>query len=207
MRRGNALGFIESVGLASAIAAADAALKAANVELIGRENTRGFGYITVKIVGEVGAVKAAIDAARAVSSKVARVWSVDVIPRPGEGLGPTMVWNKETVGAIASPPPDDPEGSSPGPSGPELAPSEPETPPAPDVQPEPSSLPEEAVISGNSHESAEKSLAQAPKREIVLLEDETKRKAAARRRKTQPEPQSQPQSPPQPRKGRRKKAG
>lgn len=97
--KGNALGFIESVGLASAIAAADAALKAANVELIGRENSKGYGYITVKIAGDVGAVNAAINAAKMSSSKVARVWSTDVIPRPAKDLGDVMVWNRETQGA------------------------------------------------------------------------------------------------------------
>lgn len=99
MAKGNALGFIESVGLASAIAAADAALKAANVELIGRENSRGYGYITIKIAGEVGAVQAAIAAAKASSVKVARVWSVDVIPRPAKDLGEVLVWNADTQGA------------------------------------------------------------------------------------------------------------
>jgi microcompartment protein CcmL/EutN len=96
---GKAMGFIESVGLASAVTAADAALKAANVELVGRENSRGSGLITIKIVGDVGAVKAAIDVAKSVSSQVARVWSTDVIPRPGEGVGRTMVWNADTQGA------------------------------------------------------------------------------------------------------------
>lgn len=99
MSRGNALGFIESVGLASAIAAADAALKAANVELIGRENSRGYGLITIKIAGEVGAVQAAISAAKASSEKVARVWSTDIIPRPAKDLGGGLVWNAETQGA------------------------------------------------------------------------------------------------------------
>jgi microcompartment protein CcmL/EutN len=99
MGSGRAMGFIESVGLVSAITAADAALKAANVELIGRENSRGSGYITVKIVGDVGAVNAAITVAKTVSSSVARVWSTDVIPRPADGLGKTMVWNESTDGA------------------------------------------------------------------------------------------------------------
>jgi microcompartment protein CcmL/EutN len=99
MSRGKAMGFIESLGLASAVTAADAALKAANVELIGRENSRGSGLITIKIIGDVGAVKAAIDVAKAVSSQVARVWSVDVIPRPSEGLGSVLVWNADTQGA------------------------------------------------------------------------------------------------------------
>lgn len=99
MSRGKAMGFIESLGLASAVTAADAALKAANVELIGRENSRGAGMITIKIIGDVGAVKAAIDAAKTVSSQVARVWSIDVIPRPAEALGRTLGWNADTQGA------------------------------------------------------------------------------------------------------------
>jgi microcompartment protein CcmL/EutN len=99
MSKGNALGFIESVGLASAIAAADAALKAANVELIGREISKGNGMVTVKVAGEVGAVNAAISAAKAVSAKVSRVWSTDVIPRPAKDLGSSVVWNRDTMGA------------------------------------------------------------------------------------------------------------
>jgi microcompartment protein CcmL/EutN len=98
MAKGRALGFIESVGLASSIAAADAALKAANVELIGRENSNGSGMITVKLSGEVGAINAAISAAKASAEKVAKVWSVDIIPRPGESIGDVMGWNGETVG-------------------------------------------------------------------------------------------------------------
>jgi len=99
MSSGKAMGFIESVGLVSAITAADAALKAANVELVGRENSKGSGFITIKIVGDVGAVNAAISVAKTVASNIARVWSVDVIPRPGEGLGSALVWNSETLGA------------------------------------------------------------------------------------------------------------
>ena len=57
-------GYIEVVGLVPAIAAADAALKAANVEVVGRENT-GKAMIAVIIKGEIGAVRAAIDAAEA----------------------------------------------------------------------------------------------------------------------------------------------
>ena len=58
----NALGFIETVGLAAAVAAADAACKAADVRLIGREISKGYGYVTVKLAGDVGAVKAALAA-------------------------------------------------------------------------------------------------------------------------------------------------
>jgi len=94
-----ALGFIEVVGLAAAVAAADAALKAANVSLVGREISKGYGYVTVKIAGDVGAVKAALAAAKAVSEKVSKVWSVDVIPRPASAIGPVLTFNRETQGA------------------------------------------------------------------------------------------------------------
>ena len=70
-------GYIEVVGLVPAIAAADAALKAANVEVVGRENT-GKAMIAVIIKGEIGAVRAAIDAhlpdiARQVEATVERI--------------------------------------------------------------------------------------------------------------------------------------
>ena len=58
------LGLIETQGLAAGIEAADAAVKSANVELVGYELTKGGGWTTIKILGDVGAVKAAVDAAR-----------------------------------------------------------------------------------------------------------------------------------------------
>jgi pimeloyl-ACP methyl ester carboxylesterase len=57
-----ALGLIETIGLVTAIEAADAAVKAACVTLLGYENTKGGGKITVKVVGDVGAVQAAVSA-------------------------------------------------------------------------------------------------------------------------------------------------
>lgn len=99
LQRRTALGFIEVVGLAAAVAAADAALKAANVSLVGREISKGYGYVTVKIAGDVSAVKAALAAAKAVSEKVSKVWSVDVIPRPAPAVGPVLTFNRETKGA------------------------------------------------------------------------------------------------------------
>ncbi|WP_334139255.1 BMC domain-containing protein [Thermovirga lienii] len=91
-----ALGFIETVGLAAAIEAADAACKTANVKLVGRENSKGNGMITIKIKGDVSAVKSALLSAHAAASKVNKVVSVSIIPRPGAGLEPVMVYNKET---------------------------------------------------------------------------------------------------------------
>ena len=78
-------GYIEVVGLVPAIAAADAALKAANVEVVGRENT-GKAMIAVIIKGEIGAVRAAIDAAEAEVERIGKVVSTNVISRPDEAL-------------------------------------------------------------------------------------------------------------------------
>ena len=76
-----ALGMIETKGLVSAIEAADAMVKAANVALIGSEYIGG-GYVTVMVRGDVGAVKAATDAGAAAAQRVGELVSVHVIPRP-----------------------------------------------------------------------------------------------------------------------------
>lgn len=76
-----ALGMVETRGLVGAIEAADAMVKAAKVELIGREQVGG-GYVTVMVRGDVGAVKAATDAGATAAEKVGEVVSVHVIPRP-----------------------------------------------------------------------------------------------------------------------------
>lgn len=76
-----ALGLVETRGLVSAIEAADAMVKAANVRLLGKEQI-GAGYVTVMVRGDVGAVKAATDAGAAAAGRVGEVVSVHVIPRP-----------------------------------------------------------------------------------------------------------------------------
>ena len=91
------LGQIEVVGLPAAIEAADVALKAANVELIGYEATDGMGMVAVKIVGQVGAVKAAIAAAEVAAARISKVFSVSVIPRPNDQIEP-VVYTAVTVG-------------------------------------------------------------------------------------------------------------
>ena len=78
---GDALGMIETRGLVGAIEAADAMVKAANVRLIGYEKI-GSAYVTVMVRGDVGAVKAAVDAGAAAAKRVGEVVSVHVIPRP-----------------------------------------------------------------------------------------------------------------------------
>jgi len=82
----NAIGLIEVVGMAAALAAADAAVKSANVQLLGYEKTKGGGMITIKFEGDVGAVKAALDAASVEAGKVNRVVSKHFIPRPSDEL-------------------------------------------------------------------------------------------------------------------------
>lgn len=77
----NALGLIETKGLVSAIEAADAMVKSANVTLIGTEKI-GSGLVTVMVRGDVGAVKAAVDAGAAAAQNVGELVSTHVIPRP-----------------------------------------------------------------------------------------------------------------------------
>jgi ethanolamine utilization protein EutM len=82
---GDALGLIETRGLIGAIEAADAMVKAANVQLIGKEYI-GAGYVTVLARGDVGAIKAATDAGAAAARRVGELVGVHVIPRPADGL-------------------------------------------------------------------------------------------------------------------------
>ena len=77
----NALGMIETRGLVAAIEAADAMVKAANVTLVGKEMVGG-GLVSVLERGDVGAVKAAVDAGAAAAERVGTVQSIHVIPRP-----------------------------------------------------------------------------------------------------------------------------
>lgn len=138
-----AVGFIEAEGLPAAIAAADAAVKSANVHLVSRENSRGGGYMTIKVVGEVGAVKAAVEAAKAVSDKVHGTHSVLVIPRPATGVHDSMIWNcnEYTTGIEPEDSGDDNKPEPPTPPVPPVPPVPP-TPPAPEPEPEPEPAPE-----------------------------------------------------------------
>lgn len=84
-----ALGMVETKGMAAATEAADAMLKAANVELTSYVQVGG-GLVTVFIRGEVGAVKAATDAGAVAASKIGDVQSVHVIARPHDELPNVM---------------------------------------------------------------------------------------------------------------------
>ncbi|WP_240374160.1 BMC domain-containing protein [Bacillus piscicola] len=89
-----ALGMIETKGLVGAIEGADAMVKAANVTLLGYQKA-GSGLITVMVRGDVGAVKAAVDAGSAAAEKVGQIISVHVIPRPHNELAAILPAHSE----------------------------------------------------------------------------------------------------------------
>ena len=76
-----ALGMVETRGLVAAIEAEDAMVKAANVQLIGSEKI-GSGLVSVMVRGDVGAVKAAVEAGGAAAARLGEVVATHVIPRP-----------------------------------------------------------------------------------------------------------------------------
>lgn len=81
----DALGVIETIGFTPAIQAADAAVKAANVKL-GKWLKIGGGRVNIILRGDVAAVKAAVEAGVQAASKVGKVQSEVIIPRPSERL-------------------------------------------------------------------------------------------------------------------------
>ena len=118
-----ALGMIEVYGYLTAVEALDSALKAANVSRLGVEKVRG-GLVTVLVEGDVGAVKAAMDASAAAAERVGTVISVHVIPRPADDVTRMLKGGKE---------PEEP------------TPPEPEKPSEPDTLSEPEEPESEAV--------------------------------------------------------------
>lgn len=80
-----ALGMIETRGLVAAIEAADAMVKAANVELIGTEKI-GSGLVSVMVRGDVGAVKSAVEAGSTSASRLGELVATHVIPRPHDDV-------------------------------------------------------------------------------------------------------------------------
>ncbi|MFW5490645.1 MAG: BMC domain-containing protein [Desulfovibrio sp.] len=88
-----ALGMIETQGLVGSIEAADAMVKAANVELIGYEKI-GSGLVTTMVRGDVGAVKAAVDAGAVAAEQVGTVVSKHVIARPHNDVEKILPKNK-----------------------------------------------------------------------------------------------------------------
>ncbi len=85
----DALGMVECRGLVAMIEAADAMVKAANVTLVGYEKIDA-GLVTAIVRGEVGAVRAAVDAGAAAARRVGELVSVHVIPRPHRNVDDVM---------------------------------------------------------------------------------------------------------------------
>lgn len=81
----NALGMVETKGLVASIEAADAMIKTAKVKLYGQEESGG-GYITVYIRGEIGAVRAAVDAGAAAAKASGELVAVHVIAQPHKNV-------------------------------------------------------------------------------------------------------------------------
>ena len=121
-----ALGMIEVYGYLTAVEALDSALKAANVSRLGVEKVRG-GLVTVLVEGDVGAVKAAMDASAAAAERVGTVISVHVIPRPADDVTRMLKGGKEPEEPTPPTPPASPEPEEP--SEPEIS-AEPESEPA-----------------------------------------------------------------------------
>lgn len=129
-----ALGMIEVYGYLTAVEALDSALKAANVSRLGVEKVRG-GLVTVLVEGDVGAVKAAMDASAAAAERVGTVISVHVIPRPADDVARMLKGGKE---------PEEP------------TPPEPEKPSEPEISSEPDTLsePESEAVKAEEGEKA-----------------------------------------------------
>lgn len=129
-----ALGMIEVYGYLTAVEALDSALKAANVSRLGVEKVRG-GLVTVLVEGDVGAVKAAMDASAAAAERVGTVISVHVIPRPADDVTRMLKGGKE---------PEEP------------TPPEPEKPSEPEISSEPDTLsePESEAVKAEKGEKA-----------------------------------------------------
>ncbi|EAG7103801.1 BMC domain-containing protein [Listeria monocytogenes] len=91
-----AIGMIEIKGLASAITVADTMAKVANIQLVDTEKAKGFGWITVKVEGDVAAVNAALEAGEQTAIASDSFIAKKVIPRPGEEIF-TVFWPKEEI--------------------------------------------------------------------------------------------------------------
>jgi ethanolamine utilization protein EutM len=87
---GDALGLIETKGLVGVIEATDAMLKAASVSLVGRV-TVGGGFVTTLVRGDVGSVRAAVEAGAEAAGRVGELVSAHVIPRPDDAVVRTFI--------------------------------------------------------------------------------------------------------------------
>lgn len=93
----NALGLVEAIGLAPAIVATDTMSKAANINLIGLERSKGSGMFVIKIEGDVGAVTAAIASIKSQAELRNKIYATQVIPRPAKGIE-KLINNPQNLG-------------------------------------------------------------------------------------------------------------
>lgn len=84
------LGLVETIGLSNAILVADAMSKTANINIIGLENSKGLGYMTIKITGDVGAVNAAVACGKQIAIENNSFVTAKVIPRPANNIEDTF---------------------------------------------------------------------------------------------------------------------
>ncbi len=94
-----ALGMIETKGLVALIEASDAMVKAANVTLVGWQKI-GSGLVTAFVVGDVAAVKAAVDAGAAAAGRIGEVVGVQVIPRPHDDVTSVLPASKPQTASV-----------------------------------------------------------------------------------------------------------
>lgn len=96
MKKVKSIGLIETLGMVGVVEAADAALKAANVTLLGYE-FNGAGYMVIKLTGDVAAVKAAVSSGAATARKLGNLVAAHVIPRPDDQVIDTEICGKDNV--------------------------------------------------------------------------------------------------------------
>lgn len=103
-----ALGLVEISGLSTAVVVADTMVKAANIRILEIENTKGLGYMTIKVEGDVGAVKAAVDTGCQIGRMNGKLVSWKVIARPSDYVENTFC-KKEAAKPLVPPQPPRPE--------------------------------------------------------------------------------------------------
>lgn len=96
MKKVKSIGLIETLGMVGAVEAADAATKAANVKLLGYELNRA-GFVTIKLTGDVAAVKAAVSSGGATAERLGNLIATHVIARPDEQLVDVFVNSVDNI--------------------------------------------------------------------------------------------------------------
>ena len=96
-----ALGLVEIQGLATAVLAADAMVKAANIQILEIENSKGLGYMAIKVSGDVGDVDAAVNVGCQVGRMNGKLISWKVIPRPSDTVAEIFGDQKKSASNMA----------------------------------------------------------------------------------------------------------